>query len=95
MTPRSALYSYPTSKEDAVAAKTGVETPQTTSPSYLLSYADTEFLTREELRPIRLQLELLKPELLQQEHGIDATVVVFGGSRIPEEQTARQHLVQA
>ncbi len=95
MTPRSPRYSYPTSKEDAVAAKTGAETPQTTSPSYLLSYADTEFLTREELRPIRLQLELLKPELLQQEHGIDATVVVFGGSRIPEEGTAREHLAQA
>ncbi len=95
MTPRSPLQSYPTSKEDAVAAQSGVETPQTTSSSYLLSYTDIDFLTREELRPIRLQLELLKPELLQQEHGIDATVVVFGGSKIPEEQTAKENVAQA
>ena len=33
--------------------------PQTRSPSYRLAFADPEFLTREELRPVRLQLELL------------------------------------
>ena len=38
-------------------------TPQTVSPSYRLAFSDTEFLLREELRPVRLQLELLKPEL--------------------------------
>lgn len=88
MTPRSSLHSYPTSKEDAAAAQQDVQTPQTMSASYRLPYTDIDFLTREELRPVRLQLELLKPELMQQEHGIEATVVVFGGSRIPEEETA-------
>ena len=47
------------------------------------------------MRPVRLQLELLKPEMLQQEHGIDATVVVFGGSRIPEEKKALADVARA
>jgi uncharacterized protein (TIGR00730 family) len=95
MTPRSPLHSYPTSKEDAVSAQRDVDTPQTASASYRLSYTDIDFLTREELRPIRLQLELLKPEMLQREHGIEATVVVFGGSRIPEEQEAFENVARA
>lgn len=95
MNPRSSKHSYPTSKEDAVAARVEVFTPQTISPSYRLSYTDIEFLTKEELRPVRLQLELLKPELLQQEHNIDGTVVVFGGSRIPEPRVAAEDLVRA
>ena len=95
MSPRSVLGCYPTSKEDATAATHGSDTPQTRSTSYRLSYTDIDFLTREELRPIRLQLELLKPELLQQENGIKATVVVFGGSRITDKETAQQRLTKA
>jgi hypothetical protein len=95
MNPRSSKHSYPTSKEDAVAARVEVFTPQTTSPSYRLSYTDIEFLTKEELRPVRLQLELLKPEMLQQEHNIDGTVVIFGGSRISEPLVAAEDLVRA
>jgi uncharacterized protein (TIGR00730 family) len=95
MTPRSSLHSYPTSKEDAASAQQDVQTPQTMSASYRLPYTDTDFLTREELRPVRLQLELLKPELMQQEHGIEATVVVFGGSRIPEQEAAAAKVSQA
>lgn len=95
MTPRSSLHSYPTSKEDAASAQQDVQTPQTMSASYRLPYTDTDFLTREELRPVRLQLELLKPELMQQEHGIEATVVVFGGSRIPEEEAAAAKVSEA
>ena len=58
--------------------------------SYRLAFADTEFLLREELRPVRMQLELLKPELIQQEHGIESTVVLYGSARIkpPEEAAA-------
>jgi uncharacterized protein (TIGR00730 family) len=95
MAPRSPLQSYPSSKEDAAAARREIDTPQTASASYRLSYTDIDFLTREELRPVRLQLELLKPEMIQQEHGIEATVVVFGGSRIPEEQKAAQMVAEA
>ena len=95
MTRRSPAQSYPTSKEAIASARLDVETPQTVSSSYRLSYTDVDFLTREELRPVRLQLELLKPEMLQQEHGIDATVVVFGGSRIPEEKKALADVARA
>lgn len=59
------------------------KTPQSASPAYRLAYADPDFLCREELRPIRLQLELLKPEMALTEHGILSTVVMFGGARIP------------
>ncbi|MBI2362373.1 MAG: TIGR00730 family Rossman fold protein [Elusimicrobia bacterium] len=61
------------------------------SPTYRKSYQDTEFLGREELRPIRLQLELLKPELALTELDIRSTVVVFGSARIlsPEDARAR------
>jgi len=51
-----------------------------------------DFLGRPELRPVRLQLELLKPELLQQEQGVESTVVIFGSTRIPEPGIARARL---
>ena len=59
-------------------------TPQTLAPAYRLAFDDKEFLCREELRPVRLQLELLKTEMILQERGIRSTVVMFGGARIPE-----------
>jgi uncharacterized protein (TIGR00730 family) len=52
------------------------------SPSYKLAELDIEFLGRTENRPLRMQLELLKTETLLREHGIDSTVVVFGGTQI-------------
>jgi uncharacterized protein (TIGR00730 family) len=60
-----------------------------------LAFADHAFLLRDELRPVRLQLELLKPELIQQELGIESTVVIFGGTRIPDADTAAWRLAQA
>jgi uncharacterized protein (TIGR00730 family) len=60
------------------------DTPQTRAPAYRLAFADSDFLCRDELRPVRLQLELLKPEMILNERGIESTVVLFGGSRIPE-----------
>lgn len=60
------------------------QTPQTLSPSYRLAFADDDFLVRHELRPVRLQLELLKAEMMMEEAGVESTVVLFGGARIPE-----------
>lgn len=68
---------------------------QTDSPSYRLAYADAEFLRRPQLRPVRLQLELLKAELVQQEQGIESTVVIFGSTRIPEPSQAAAALAAA
>ena len=70
-------------KEDAAAAETASETPQTTSASYKLAFQDSEFLLREDLRPVRFQLELLKPELLLDEANIGSTFVMYGSARIP------------
>lgn len=58
------------------------------SSSYIPADRDTEFMQREELRPLRLGLELLKPELLQKEHGIRSTIVVFGSARVQEPASA-------
>jgi uncharacterized protein (TIGR00730 family) len=60
--------------------------------SYRLAFTDEDFMLRDELRPVRLQLELLKAELIQQEHGICSTVVIFGSSRIPDPDIAREGL---
>ncbi len=75
---------FPDAAEDQAKWERQRDTPQTLSPSYRLAFADFDFLKREELRPVRLQLELLKPELEMQDRGIVSTVVVFGGARIPE-----------
>ena len=72
------------STEDIEKSHEVPDTPQTRAPAYRLAFDDRDFLTREELRPVRLQLELLKPEMILQERGIESTVVLFGGARIPE-----------
>ena len=59
-------------------------TPQTRDPAYRLAFRDTDFLLREELRPVRFQLELLKCEMLLEEAGIGSTFVCYGSARIPE-----------
>jgi uncharacterized protein (TIGR00730 family) len=76
------------SREDVETAHGVPDTPQTRSPSYRLAFADDAFLCREELRPVRLQLELLKPTLLMDEAGIESTVVLFGGARVPRPEDA-------
>jgi uncharacterized protein (TIGR00730 family) len=74
----------PHSDEDLRRARSVPETPQTMSSTYRLAFSDDEFMTRRELRAVRLQLELLKPEMILAERGIRSTVVMFGGARIPE-----------
>jgi hypothetical protein len=65
------------------------------SPSYRLAELDTEFLQRSELRPVRLQLELLKPEMALAQQNIASTIVVFGGTQIAERHVAEQRLESA
>jgi uncharacterized protein (TIGR00730 family) len=74
---------FPTSKVDARAAEHVPSIPQTESSAYKLAFQDSEFLLREDLRPVRFQLELLKPELLLNEAGIGSTFVFYGSARIP------------
>lgn len=77
-------HSFRDSVQDRETASEVPITPQTQAPAYKLAYADTDFMLREELRPVRLQLELLKPQLIMDERGIESTIVMFGGARIPE-----------
>lgn len=99
MTDKNKRYSpFPTSAEDhrtQEQRKVGRETPQTASASYRLAFADIDFLTTRDMRPVRLQLEMMKPELLLQDEGVVSTVVVFGSARIPEPDVARQRLAEA
>jgi uncharacterized protein (TIGR00730 family) len=67
-------------------------TPQTRSPAYKLAFRDTDFLLREELRPVRFQLELLKCEMMLDEAGIGSTLVCYGSARIPAPEAAEAAL---
>lgn len=86
---------FPSAAEDAGYARDIPETPQTASPSYRLAFTDEDFMLQNELRPVRLQLELLKPEMAMQEREIDATVVIFGSARIPEPKEAEREYTLA
>lgn len=88
----SRLGVFPSANEDAEAAKRHVDTPQCTSDSYRLAFQDQDFLLREELRPVRLQLELLKPELALQEQQIESTVVIYGSARTLDPEAAALRL---
>ena len=79
---------FPTSEVDAEAARHVPSTPQTESAAYRLAFQDNEFLLREDLRPVRFQLELLKPELLLEEAKIASTFVFYGSARIPAPEMA-------
>jgi len=65
------------------------------SSAYQRADSDSEFLQRDELRAVRLQLEWFKPELIQQDEGIESTIVVFGSARLLEPQTAQAKLAEA
>jgi uncharacterized protein (TIGR00730 family) len=64
-------------------------------PNYILAEEDDNLLKRPELRPVRLQLELLKPDIIFEEQGIASTLVVFGGTQIVERSIAEKRLAAA
>jgi uncharacterized protein (TIGR00730 family) len=73
-----------TSVQDIDTARQVPRTPQTESAAYRLAFSDEEFMTSEETRGIRFQLEYLKVEMRMREAAINSTIVLFGGARIPE-----------
>jgi len=89
---------FPSAQEDAETSEVEstvdarYEGPES---AYRLAFTDTEFLLREELRPIRLQLELLKPQMVQDEQGVEATIVIFGSARIVAPEVAERERVAA
>ena len=93
MTQRNKLQqrNFPTAEQDALAAKP-VSRYGGPESSYRLAFTDERFLLREELRPVRMQLELLKAEMIQQEQRIESTIVIFGSARIVPPEVARVQL---
>ena len=85
---------FPTAEEDAAVAKP-VSRYAGEDSSYRLAFTDEAFLLREDLRPVRMQLELLKPELVLREEGVEATVVIFGSARLLPEREAAERLAAA
>ncbi len=84
---------FPTAQQDAtLAPPSRYDGPES---AYRLAFTDTAFLLREELRPVRMQLELLKPEMVQSELGIESTIVIFGSARILPADIAARRLAEA
>ncbi|HUE70059.1 MAG TPA: prepilin peptidase [Pirellulaceae bacterium] len=79
---------------DAMTAKRQL-TEQQASSSYILAFEDETMLRRPELRPVRMQLELLKPELVLAEENVDSTIVVFGSTQTVEPAEAQRRLAAA
>jgi uncharacterized protein (TIGR00730 family) len=81
--------------DDALPTQAKISGKQCSSSTYKLAYTDEAFMSRDELLSVRLQLELLKPDILQDEYGVHSTVVIFGSSRIPDFDTATDRLQHA
>jgi uncharacterized protein (TIGR00730 family) len=79
---------FPDARSDAAVAAHPTPAPQTDHPAYRLAFQDNEFLLRDDLRPVRFQLELLKAELALTEAGIKSTFVFYGSARIPSPEAA-------
>ena len=88
---------FPTAEEAAQEAEAILPATRYAGPesAYRLAFTDTEFLLREDLRPVRMQLELLKAETVQQEQGIESTIVIFGSARVLPPDVAAQALEDA
>ncbi|MEI6485849.1 MAG: TIGR00730 family Rossman fold protein [Sphingomonadales bacterium] len=86
---------FPTAEEDARLGNAPTAVPQTEHPAYRLAFQDPDFLLRDDLRPVRFQLELLKPEVLLAEAGISSTFVFYGSARIPSPEQAEAVLAAA
>jgi uncharacterized protein (TIGR00730 family) len=86
---------YAAEQEAGFVEQEPTRTPQTTHPAYRLAFRDSDFLLREDLRPIRFQLELLKPEISMEEARIGSTLVMYGSARIPQEDQVEDVLAKA
>ena len=79
---------FPSARAEAAVAHAGTATAQTGHPAYALAFQDTDFLLRDELRPVRFQLELMKAEMALRDAGIASTFVFYGSARIPAPEDA-------
>ena len=85
---------FPTAQEDAEVAQP-LSRYGGPGSAFKLAFTDTDFLLREELRTVRMQLEMLKPDMIQREQGIESTIVIFGSARIHSPESAATRLATA
>jgi hypothetical protein len=84
-------WEHPKAKEDDAQARKRVNEIMKHS-NFVQADRDPDFLRRDEVRGVRLEVDYLKPELLLREHGIEHTIVVFGSTRIMEESEAKREV---
>ncbi len=92
--PDLSVRNFPSAEEEAHALKPTSRYDGADS-SYRLAFTDERFLLRDDLRPVRMQLELLKPELILREERIVATIVIFGSARLVPASVAQERLSDA
>lgn len=95
MTPTVPQRLFPTARAEAAVANAPTATSQTEHPAYALAFQDNDFMLRDELRPVRFQLELMKAELALAEAGIASTFVFYGSARIPSPEEAAELVAAA
>ena len=86
---------FPTAVQDAATSRKPPSLYDGPGSAYHLAFTDLDFLLQEELRPVRIQLELMKPEMVQTKHGIESTIVLFGSARIKPPEAAQEALAAA
>ena len=62
------------------------------SDTYKLAYEDIDLLNRNEMRGVRMLLEITKPDLILEENKILSTIIIFGGASIAEESKTKEKI---
>ncbi len=62
------------------------------SDSYKLAHEDLGFLSRDEMRGVRMLLEITKPDLILEANKILSTIIIFGGASITEESNTKKRV---
>lgn len=86
---------FPPAKQEAEVVQNSPSLYDGPESAYRLAFTDIDFLLKEELRPVRMQLELLKPEMVQKQLGIESTIVIFGSARIVSREVAERLVADA
>ena len=65
------------------------------SATYKIAHEDADLLNSNTMRGVRMLLEITKPDIHLETAGIESTIIVFGGARIVDKETAEQMMTKA
>ena len=65
------------------------------SSTYRIAHEDPDLLNSNAMRGVRMLLEITKPDLDLETAGVESTIIVFGGARIVDRETALKGLEEA